>query len=111
MITVVARPASPIPVTLSAKVSAEGKGVVACFCHTVGSAWKTPLKAHSVLSRVSASLCDLPLSLSLVAPRFLCSLWCLSIQDGNSQAISGFDVLMTTVLVGRMSEAGVHPPS
>lgn len=51
----------------------------------VGSAWKTHLKAHSLLSRVSTSSCDLPLPLSLVAPGFLCSPWCLSTQDGNSR--------------------------
>lgn len=77
---------------------------------TVGSAWKTHLKAHSLLSRVSTSSCDLPLPPSLVAPGFLCSPRCLSTQDGNSPAISGFDVLITAVLVGRMSEAGAHPP-
>lgn len=77
---------------------------------TVGSAWTTHLKAHSLLSRVSTSSCDLPLPLSLVLPGFLCSPWCLSTQDGNSPAISGFNVLITAVLVGRMSEAGAHPP-
>lgn len=78
---------------------------------TVGSAWKTHLKAHSVFSHMSTSSCDLPLSLSLVVPGFSRAPWCLSTQDGNSPATSGFDVLITAVLVGRMSEAGAHPPS